>query len=411
MKVLRSIQRVPKGVKISLKINPMNKIINKLGVNKLALLLSLFCFFIYFITSPGNTSYNYFTRLADAFLNQRYYLTEGPPWLNELIPIGNDRFFVAYAPMPAIVAIPFVAFFGKNFPQQIIAHLLGAGIVFYTVLTSYKIKKDKTLALWSGLLVGLGSIVWYLSSVGSSWYYGQITAAFFLTGAIYSTLKGKKALVTGVLLGAAYLARPHTLLSLPFFLYIYRKNLKTKILTLAIGILPFFLFNSFYNFIRFGVPWDKGYILIPGMLEEVWYQKGLFHPSYIPSHLKVIFASFPVFKNTYPYVFPSLGGLAIWITTPAFIYSLKANIKENVVKFAWLALFLIALVVVSHGATGFTQFGYRFAVDFYPLLIFLTIKGVLGKKLSLNHWLLIIFSIIVNLWGVIFINKFNWWVF
>ena len=111
MKVLRSIQRVPKGVKISLKINPMNKIINKLGVNKLALLLSLFCFFIYFITSPGNTSYNYFTRLADAFLNQRYYLTEGPPWLNELIPIGNDRFFVAYAPMPAIVAIPFVAFF------------------------------------------------------------------------------------------------------------------------------------------------------------------------------------------------------------------------------------------------------------------------------------------------------------
>ncbi len=364
---------------------------------------------IYYFTSAGPTPYDYFTRLSDSFLEGKLYLSENPPWLNELIPGGQNRYFVPYPPMPAILAMPFRAVFGNKFHQEYLSELLGAGIVILTISISWKIKKDKKLLIWSGLLSGLGTIMWFLSSVGSSWYIGQITAAFFLTFAILEATTRKRPFIVGLLIGAAYLARLQTILSLPFFFYLLKdEKWFYKYLKLGLGILPFVLFNFYYNWSRFGVIWDKGYYLIPGVLNEPWYQKGLFNLNYIPNHLRVIFTSLPKFSKTFPYITPSWGGLAIWITTPAFVYAIFSNVKERLVQFSWLSILLISIVIFSHGTTGFAQFGYRFAVDFYPILIFLTIKGVAKTGLRWHHWLLLILSIGVNLWGVLWINKFGW---
>ncbi len=336
-------------------------------------------------------------------------MTQNPPWLSELIPAGVNKYYVVYPPMPAILSLPFRFFLGEKFQQQYLAHILGAGIVVLTMMISWSIKKDKKLMIWSGALVGLGSIIWFLSSVGSSWYLGQVTAAFFLTAAIYESLNKKRTLLVGMFLGAAYLSRIHVVLSFPIFLYLLGgKDWFKKYFRIFLGFLPFLLFNFLYNYLRFGVIWDKAYILIPGVLEEPWYQKGLFNFSNIPDHLKVMFASYPIFIKEFPYIRPSWGGLSIWITTPVFIYALFSNIKERVVQFSWLSIILIGLVIFSHGTTGFTQFGYRFAVDFYPILTFLTIKSVARKNLAWHHWLLLFIGVVVNLWGVLWINKFGW---
>ena len=281
-----------------------------------------------------------------------------------------------------------------------------------TIKLSFLIKKDKILAIWSGLLAGLGTIIWFLSATGSSWYLGQITAAFFLTAALVEALDKKRAMIIGLLLGAAYLSRIHTLVSLPLFLYLVKgKSWIKTCFKLSLGIAPFILFNFSYNFVRFGVIWDKGYFLLPLILNELntpWFAKGVTNLAYIPNNLKTAFWSFPKLLSHPPYIQPSWAGLAIWITTPAFIFSFFAPTKERVVKFSWLATLAIFLIVASHGGTGWTQFGYRFAVDFYPFLIFLTIKGVARAGLKWYHWLLLSFSILVNAWGVIWINKFGW---
>ncbi len=312
--------------------------------------------------------------------------------------------------MPALLAIPFVAIFGKDFPQQILAHILGAGIVALTFGISYKIKKDKKLATWSALLIGLGSIIWYLSAVGSVWYLGQISSAFFLTAGIYEALCKKRPLVIGLLVGAAYLSRIHVIISLPFFLYAIStksQNLK-KLFLVGLGLSPFLIFDALYNFIRFHVPWDKGYFLVPGLSTEPWMSKGVVNLAYIPNHLQLLFLQLPKIINSIPYIEPSWYGLAIWITTPAFIFSLKASLKEKINLLAWAAIFSILFIVSIRGGTGWTQFGYRYAVDFYPFLMFLTIKGVSKTKLKWYHWLLLTLSITVNLWGVLWINKFGW---
>lgn len=373
----------------------------------LYLLFFTFLFITYWATSSGNTPYNYFIKLAEAFLNGRYWLIENPPWLNELIVGSPGKFFVPYPPMPAILALPFVFAFGNQFPQQILCHLLGVGITFLTVRSSLLIKKDYKIALFVGILTGLGTILWFMSATGSVWYLGQISAAFFLTAAINETLGKKRPLLIGILVGAAYLSRVNTLMALPFFLFLIPKdkNLFKNLALLALGLFPFLGINSLYNFLRFGVVWDKGYALIPNVLNEPWYQKGLVSLSYIPRHLKVFFLSLPKFTDKFPFVYPSWGGLAIWITTPTFIYAFLASWKEKIVKLSWLSIGLISLIIFSHGTTGFTQFGYRFAVDFYPFLLLLIIKSLAKTGLKWHHWALLFISVLVNLWGVIFINK------
>lgn len=313
--------------------------------------------------------------------------------------------------MPAVLALPFRLLLKENFQQQFLAHILGTLTVILTMILSYRIKKNWKLSIWSGMLIGLGSIVWYLSATGSVWYLGQVASLFFLTAALAESFRKKRALLIGVFIGAAFLSRLHTILSLPLFIFLLgvnRKNVFKKLLLLGLGMAPFFLFNFYYNYIRFGTIFDKGYFLVPGILTEPWFSKGMLNIAYIPEHLRILFLSLPKILTHFPYIEPSWYGLSILITTPAFIFALKPSFKENLIKMLWLSISLIFIIVALRGGTGWTQFGYRYAVDFYPFLTVLTIKGVSQTGLKWYHWLFLILGVVVNLWGVLWINKFGW---
>jgi len=387
-----------------------NKITKMFGSENfiLPILIFIFSFITYFLTSTGKTPYDYFTQLAASFLKGKLYLSQNPPWLNELVPI-NGRYYVVYPPMPAILTVPFVFLFKEGFEQQYLSFIFGAAIAVQTFFLSLKIKKDKKTAILATILTSLGTILWFLSSSGSAWYLAHVISCFFLMVALNESLNKKRAFFVGILLGASYLSRLPTILSIPFFIHLIKGKEKVKNISRFVsGLLPFVLLNFGYNFLRFGTIFDKGYLLIPGVLEEPWYKMGIFNLRYIPRHLKTIFLSFPVFQNKFPYLFPSLYGLSIWITTPAFFYIFLNNLKEKLVQLSWLTIFLISLVIFSHGTVGFAQFGYRFAVDFYPFLIFLTIKGMSKTPIRRHHIFLIFLSVLINFWGVILINKFSW---
>ncbi len=394
--------------------NPLKKLVhNKDRIKKIVLpiILFSFAFLIYLITSGGETPYNYFTRLGHSFISGKYFLNENPPWLNELIPLGENKFAVPYPPMPAILSIPFVAIFGKNFPQQILAHILGSAISVVTFYITLNITKNKTKSLWVYLFCSLGNILWYLSSVGSSWYLGQISGAFFISLAIYESLKNKRPFLVGVLLGCAYLSRIHLILSVPFFIFLLYKKDEYKfknIILLISGCFIFIGLNSIYNLIRFGVIWDKSYLLIPGVLDEPWFAHGILNIRYIFNNIKTIFWSFPKKIDTFPYIIPSWNGLSIWITSPAFLLIILSPLKNKITQISYIAALPILFFVFMHGSNGFAQFGYRFAVDAYPFLFLILINSLKERRLNKIDWFLLIISIIVNLWGVVWINKFGW---
>src|SRR5438270_7120371 len=100
----------------------------------IAIWVGAFAAMAYLVVGYGlETDYDYFGRLAAAFLAGRWWLVDAPPWLNELVSCGGGRWCVVYPPLPAVVALPFVAVFGSAAGQVIASRLAGgasAGVLF-----------------------------------------------------------------------------------------------------------------------------------------------------------------------------------------------------------------------------------------------------------------------------------------
>ncbi len=393
----------------------------------IAIFFFILTFIVYYFTGEGKpTPYHYFVPLADAFLHGRLHVLTRPPWLNELIPV-DGKFYVIYPPMPAILLIPQVLISGLKANQTLASVFWGSVNVSLVYLLMRRLVDNRKLQIWLTFLFGFGTIHWYLASIGKAWFFAHVVSFLFLTLAVYETFGKRRPYLIGLLLGASYWSRLPTILTLPFFIVmlsdkwirkkeenvlIFRRINLIPLLELGCGVGVFIVLNLIYNYLRFGTPFDIAYSI--QAKEEPWfYPKGLFHISYIPKHLWIFFLKPPVFMSKPPYVVPSLMGMSILITTPAFIYSVFSG-RNKVTLACWLAIIPVALVAFMHGGVGWIQFGYRFAMDFYPFLLVLTALGMKStiradsKDLSWEHKLLICLSILVNLWGVLWINKFGW---
>lgn len=389
---------------------------------------ALFCIsglLVYYLTQPRIFDYfNYFSYLADAFLHGRLYLADPPTHFEELIVAGGKHYAI-YPPMPAIVLMPFVAILGVSFNHVFVSLLMGGINISIVYLIMREMTKNEEIRFWMTVLFGFGTIHWYVATVGSVWYFAQITATTFLLLAVYVTFTSRRPFLIGLLLGASYWSRLPTILSLPFFLIMLsdswflargKEGLLGRIrfrpiLLLGAGVGVFILLNCAYNYFRFETPIDVAYVkhsIYPAKKNiSPWFNKGLFDLSYIPYHLRVFLLEPPVFINNWPYVIPSKIGLSVLITTPAFIFALFAGMKNKLTIACWSAIVPTAFLLFIKSGTGWTQFGYRYALDFYPFLLLLTLKGI-GEELKWYHKALIIAGVLVNLWGVLFINKFEW---
>jgi len=80
--------------------------------------------------------------------------------------------------------------------------------------------------------------------------------------------------------------------------------------------------------------------------------------------------------------------------------------RNKMVLACWAAIIPTALTHFIVGVTGWPQFGYRFALDYYPFLFLLAITAI-GDELKWYHKLLIILSVAANLVGVLWMYEFG----
>lgn len=386
----------------------------------IAAVIGAVTFVIYYLTTEGRpTQFNNFVLLGDTILRGQLHLEENLSWIEQALYQG--RYYIVPPPMPAILMLPVIAVSGLDTNQTIISYFFGALNVSLAFWTARCVTKSVKVQIWSAVMFGFGTIHWWVAANGGVWMFSHTISVTFLFIGIILCFKKAFPLWPGLSLGAAYWTRLPTILSFPFFMAMYvdewyqkegsksfirRFKLKPLII-MGSGAALFVVFNMIYNYARFDTIFDRSYYLIPGILDEVWFQKGIFDVSYIPRHLKIIFLKLPNFSSEFPYVTPSWHGLAIWITTPAFIFAFFAGIRNRIAIGCWISIALIAFIDFCHGTWGFTQFGYRFAIDFYPLLFLLTVKGI-GDRIRWYHITLIVIGILVNLWGVVWIYKFDW---
>jgi hypothetical protein len=396
--------------KVSLGIRRVYAKIDSLGTVQKFILIALVSFLVFSLSKGPPPGQNHFVYLADAFLHGRLGLTGSGTGLAELVNY-HGNFYVVYPPMPAIILLPFVAAFGTSVDQSLMSIILASLCVSVIWLMLKKTGVKGSKVLWLTALFGFGTCFWYTASVGSAWYIEHVSAVLFLTSAIILALYRKNDFFVGLLLGFAALSRLPTVLAFPFFLLlIYERNdsWKPRFKQAAyffVGLAIIMGLNVIYNFARYGTFLDVGYYLIPGIQQDPSFQLGIFNLAYIPRHIYAILFQGPILLNSFPYFKPSWMGLGLFFTTPAFLYIFKGP-WNRLSKYAALAVVCILPILITHGTVGFTQFGYRFSLDFTPFLILLTAKGM-RENLGWPEKSLIILSLLINLWGVVSIIKFN----
>ena len=365
--------------------------------------------FVVFAASKGPPpGQDHFVWLAYSFLHGKLGLTGHGTALAELVSL-HGNYYVVYPPMPAIILLPFVAVWGTSVDQSLISIILASLCVSLTWLMLRKVGVKGSKVLWLAVLFGFGTCFWYTAAVGSAWYIEEVSGVLFLTAAIVLALYRKNNFLVGLCLGFAYLSRLPTILAFPFFLlltYDQNDSWKPRLKQMAIffiGLAIPVLLDLAYNFARYDTIFDIGYTII--IRGDPNYPYGLFSLNYIPKHVYAILFQGPILLNSFPYFKPDWIGLGLFFTTPAFLYIFKGP-WNRLSKYAAVASACILGLLMMHGTVGFTQFGYRFSLDFTPFLLLLTAKGM-SEKLSWQEKALIILSVLVNLWGVVCIIGFN----
>ena len=355
--------------------------------------------------------FDYFVRLADAFLDGRLYVLEAPSWLNELVP-GGGGWYVVYPPVPAILLMPFVAVFGTDFPQQVASCLFGAIAVGLVWLLLGRFALDLRRRLILTLVFAFGTVFWYVAETGSAWYLGHVCAVLFSVAAVIAAMDRRFPVLVGLLLGLAAISRLPValacvgvlmlLVGVGWPLRLPRDRLLAIRQTVGFGVgmaIPVGLYFG-YNLARWGTLMDQGYTRIPGVLEDPIYEKfGIFAIEYIPRHLHAIFLRSWNFVDEPPFFQPSWWGLGLFLTTPVLIWLVRARLQDPRVLASAVATALVAIPIVTHGNVGIAQFGYRFSLD-AQVFLFVALATVFERGMSRLAWLAAIASIAICAYAI-----------
>ena len=91
---------------------------------------------------------------------------------------GQDtgRALIPFPPLPALVLVPFVALFGLNTDAQTLAAVIGGLDVWLAWWLLGALRLRVRLRATVTLFFGLGTVFWYTSMLGTTWYFAHVVA-------------------------------------------------------------------------------------------------------------------------------------------------------------------------------------------------------------------------------------------
>ncbi len=328
----------------------------------------------YFDAGRGDFFY-----LADAFLHGRTYL-DFRPGPNDVI-IVDGRFYVPFAPFPAIALMPVVAVLGAvtadHVESGINALLAAAGVgLCWMLLGRIGVERLRDrLALT--VLFGFSTQILWITTRGGVWHTGQLIATILTLLCLIELWGSQRAWLIGLLAGAAFLTRAPLAFAIPFYaLMLDRPSSMRRALPwrqwawLAVGVLPALVFFLAYNQVRFGNVLESGYALatLPAWL-ELERAKGLFAVAHIPTNVDYFLLHLPKLIGAFPWFKPDGLGMSVLLTSPGLLYAVRADWGR---RRSWLLLgatvFALIPTLLYYGG-GWLQYGFRYFLDSVPFVI------------------------------------------
>lgn len=379
----------------------------------------------------GRTLASHYVYLAQSLLHGRRDVAM-PADTGDLVRLHGKQ-YVAYAPFPAFMLLPFVAIFGLSTSDVLFTSLISATIPASLYLLFEQARaRGLTQRPWIEHLIlsifcYLGSITLWLSLGGCVWYTGHIVAMAFTLPALLLALR-RHFTWSAVLFSCAFLSRYTVALGLPFLFYLAwndagaERNLERFVASLrsrrldwtlvpwrrflpmaaAIGVALAFLVLR--NVTVFGSPTETGYSpLLQQTQPGVKY--GLFSLRYVPANIIADFFSFPrvIFHGQYdrhPALDMLNGGpaISVFATTPLFLLLFWRNRRFSPLRAAlWLTIGLVVAAMLPYQSVGWDQFGARYLYEAYPYaFLLLALNDV---RIDLRFAALGLLGIVVNALG------------
>jgi len=320
----------------------------------------------------------------------------------------------------------------------LIAALSASVIALFLFLIGRRYEIDPTRLIVMVLGVVFGTWMWTNLTMAGAW---QLALGFTMIGelgAIYFTVYDRRPLIAGLFFALGFGNRTELLLTAPIFMWLLNRRdaeaprrtgdsesskqdrshtdvagllnsnslrpgvLAVNIRTLAqFCIVPFALgvATLIYNYIRFQSFTDFGYARIPGVLNEPWYNHGIFSYHYIPRQMwEMLWRPWET-RATFPYLVPNAFSSSILWSSPFLLFSLRFGAKDKALKYGcWLAVLVLCTLLWMHGNSGGWQFGYRYAMICLPFLFVIMLESS-PKKLTPLEWAAYGFSFAANIYA------------
>lgn len=395
--------------------------------------LSLATAVIYFLSNPRpQTYYDYTFRVARNLLDGAVGFTyKQPSWLNEFVPFEGYHYSVF--PLGAVLSMIPAAFLKAigmitDMPGHWIGAILAGVTGFFSlkIATRYDVSNRRRILL--SLAIVFGTFMWTNVTFAGAWQLALAFAVVGELGAIYFTVFDRRPLIAGAFFALAFGNRTEVLLTAPIFMYLLTRESepgavatgfpdadesssrvdKIPVATASgsdrIPRLAFFCFVPFvlgvatlvYNYVRFHSFTDFGYARIPGVLQEPWYNHGIFSPSYIPRQAWEMLVKAWHWRSAFPYLVPDAFSSSILWSSPFLLLLLRFGARDKILKYAsWAAVAALTLVLWMHGNSGGWQFGYRYAMVLLPWVFVILLESA-PKKISPIEWALYGLSFAMN---------------
>jgi hypothetical protein len=347
-----------------------------------------------------SSPYNNYVLLAQALLHGHAWIAWPGNYIDAL-PF-NGQYYIIEGPMPAVLLLPFVAIFG-TLNQTALAVVLGAVAIGAAFELGERFGVPLQTNVWVCAFLLAGTDLLWCAMLGDVWFIAHVCAVCFTMLALVELAGSKRAWLVALWAGCAILSRFDLVLALPVYAYLLGD--RERVRSFASVLVPIAVVWIGYNLARWGTWYDIGY--------TAWYhqdQAGMptgspFRLQYFPYELWSFFIQAPQRIAAYPYLAPSISGVALTWTSPALVLAFFARKPVRWVVALWVAAALCAAPNFVYYVNGFAQFGMRHALDFEPFLVALIF---LAARERLPRWgmALMAYSMVVGLWGVWFWNSF-----
>ncbi len=345
----------------------------------------------------------------------------------------ETRYYISFPPFPAVLMLPMVAVAGLNANDVVFNCVVAAfaPALLFLLLRKLRARGDSQRSeredLWLAAILAVGSVFYYASVIGQVWYTAHVVSVNLVILYVLAALDAKHPFWAGLCVVCGFLCRPEILFTAPLFLWeLVRVNLAPSEEAAAGGwrarladgwrrldkraafgglvrfgapIAALGLVAAGLNVVRFGRPTEFGHTYLVVRWTPRIQKYGLFNYTFLGRNLACLLALTPKLVAGPPFIQSSYHGLAIWVTTPVVLYLLWPSVKGPLHRPLWLTTACVAIPDLLYQNSGWIQFGYRFALDYFVFLICLLAIG--GRPMTRRFKILILIGIAVNLFGAL----------